>query len=74
MDAEPIEYGVANGDMHMPQMVGEGNEKTKIISVQDLVIHEAWRGWEDSLRTARRMQWVPAAACETGREESPRNV
>ena len=64
MDAEPIEYGVANGDVHMPQMAGEGDEKTEIISVQDSVVREAWRGWEDNLRTAHRMRWVAAAALQ----------
>ena len=64
VDAELIEYGVANGDMHMPQMVGEGDEKTKIISMQDSVICEAWHGWDDSLRMARRMRWVTVAALQ----------
>jgi len=64
VDAEPIEYGVANGDVHMPQMAGEGDEKTEIISVQDSVVREAWRGWEDNLRTAHRMRWVAAAALQ----------
>ena len=48
VDVEPIECGVPDGDMHMPQMAGKGDEKTKVISVQDLVIHEAWHRWEDS--------------------------
>ena|SRR5882724_118620 len=62
MDVELIKYGVANGDVHMPKMAGEGNEKTEVISMQDLVIREAWHGWEDSLRTAHRMRQVAAAA------------
>ena len=62
VDVESIECGVLDGDVHMPQMAGEGDEKTEVISVQDSVIHEAWHGWEDSLRTARRMRRVTAAA------------
>jgi len=46
MDVEPIKYGVPNGDVHMPQMAGEGDEKTKVISMQDSVICEAWCRWE----------------------------
>jgi len=42
---EPIKYGVPNGDVHMPQMAGEGDEKTKVISMQDSVICEAWCRW-----------------------------
>jgi len=55
MDAEPIKYGVRDRDMHMPQMAGEGDGKTEVISMQDSVVREAWCGWEDSLRTAHRM-------------------
>jgi len=44
MDAEPIECGVPDGDVHMPQMVGEGDEKTEVISVQHSVVREAWCG------------------------------
>ena len=62
VDAEPIKYGVADGDVHMPQMAGKGDEKTEIISVQDSVVHEAWCGWEDSLRMAHRMRRVAVAA------------
>jgi len=32
--------------------------------MQGSVICEAWHGWEDSLRMARRMQWVTAAALQ----------
>ena len=62
MDMEPIEYGVPDGDVQMPQMAGEGNEKTEVISMQDSVFREAWCEWEDSLRTAHRMRQVAAAA------------
>ena len=61
MDMEPIEYGAPKEEMHLPQMAGKGDEGTEVISVQDSVIHEAWRGWEDSLRMARRMQQVMVA-------------
>src|SRR5882724_3861574 len=62
MDMEPIECGVPDRDVHMPQMAGKGDEKTEVISMQDSVVHEAWRGWEVSLRTAHRMRQVTAAA------------
>jgi len=62
VDVEPIEYGAPDKDMHLPQMEGEGDEKTEVISMQDSVICEAWNGWEDSLRMAHRMRWVTAAA------------
>ena len=62
MDPEPIEYGAPDKDMHLPQMAAEGDEKTKVISMQDSVFHEAWRGWEDSLRMASRMRWLTVAA------------
>jgi len=55
MDMELVEYGGPDGEMHLPQMAGEGDEGTEVISVQDSVIREASRGWEDSLRMARRM-------------------
>ena len=55
MDVELIKYGVPDGNVQMPQMAGEGYEKTEVISMQDSVIREAWRGWEVSLRMARRM-------------------
>src|SRR5882724_10983924 len=45
VDVEPIEYGVPDRDVHMPQMAGKGDEKTEVISVQDSVICEAWRGF-----------------------------
>ena len=61
MDIEPIKHGGPDGEMHLPQMAGEGNEGTEVISVQDSVICEAWQGWEDSLRMAHRMQWVAGA-------------
>src|SRR5882724_1251433 len=71
VDAELIEYGVPNRDVHMPQMAGEGNEETEVISMQDSVIHEAWRGWEDSLRTACRMRQVMVAALRDGLRGEP---
>jgi len=52
---ELIKYGSPDEDMHLPQMAGEGDEKIEVISMQDSVVREAWHGWEDSLRTARRM-------------------
>ena len=61
MDAELVKYGGPDGEMLPPQMASDGDERTEVISVQDLVIREAWRGWEDSLRTARRMRRVAAA-------------
>src|SRR5882724_3211878 len=64
VDAEPTKCGVPDGDVHMPLMAGEGDEKTEVISVQDSVIHEAWCGWEDSLRMAHRMRQVTAAALQ----------
>jgi len=36
------------------------------ISTQELVIQEAWHRWEDSLRTAHRMQQVVAASLWDG--------
>jgi len=62
MDMEPIECGVPDRDVHMPQMAGKGDEKTEVISMQYSVVHEAWRGWEVSLRTAHRMRQVAVAA------------
>jgi len=55
VDVELIEYGVPDGDVHLPQMAGEGDEKIEVISMQDSVVREAWHGWEDSLRMAHRM-------------------
>ena len=31
VDVEPIEYGVPNEDVHMPQVAGEGDEKTEVM-------------------------------------------
>ena len=55
MDMDPIEYGAPEEEMHLLQMAGKGNEETEVISRQDSVIHEAWSGWEDSLRMSHRM-------------------
>ena len=55
VDEELIEYGAPNEDMHLPHMAGEDNEETEVISMQDSVVYEAWRGWEDGLRMACRM-------------------
>jgi len=71
VDVELIEYGGPNGEMHLPQMAGKRNEGTEVISVQDLVIHEAWRGWEDSLRTACRMRRVVVATLRDGPRGEP---
>jgi len=55
VDTELIEYGAPKEEMHLPQMAGEGNEGTKVISQQESIVPEAWHGWEDSLRMARKM-------------------
>jgi len=64
VDTEPIEFGAAEEEMHLPQMAGEGNEETKVISTHDSVICEPWHRWEDSLRTARRVQQVMVATLQ----------
>jgi len=44
VDVEPIKYGASEEEMHLPQMVGKGNEETEVISTQESVICEAWHG------------------------------
>jgi len=52
MDVEPVEYGGPNREMHPPQMASDGDERTEVISMQDLdhLRGLAWVG--DSLRMA----------------------
>ena len=71
MDAEPVEYGGPNGEMHPLQIESKGDEGTKVISMQDLVVREAWHRWEDSLRMAHRMRWVMVATLRDGPRGEP---
>src|SRR5882724_2686479 len=55
---EPVETGDAQEQVPTLQMEAEVTEKTKNISMQELLIQEAWCRWEESLRMAHRMQRV----------------
>jgi len=59
---EPVETGDAQEQVPTLQMEAEVTEKTKNISMQELLIQEAWCRWEESLRMAHRMQRVREAA------------
>ena len=45
-------------------MATEVIEETELSSMQELVVREAWHGWEESLRMANRMWRVRAVALQ----------
>ena len=62
MDLELIQTEYAKEGVSMLQMVVKVMEETKKNSSQELLIREAWQGWEESLRTSPMMQRVREAA------------
>ena len=47
---EPVKTGDAKKEIPLVQMAAEVTEETKFISMQELVVWEAWHRWEESLR------------------------
>ena len=50
--------------MPVVQTAAEVIEETEFISMQELVVREAWNGWEESLRMAYRMSRVREVALQ----------
>ena len=64
MHLEPVKTGDAKKEMPLVQMAAKVMEETELISMQESVVLEAWRGWEESLRMSNRMRRVGAVALQ----------